>query len=188
MCLSTHCTLFCVAQKASPHSHYTHRRSHSTQSLFELQSHFKQRNKAWSLASLSGISSPQSQQLQPPNDEAETRDGVLVYGYSWWKHFITWICSTDPSHYCRKTFFFKMKANRDKECGAYLRHLLHHGLCATKKIYCCCIIHASITSPPPPALTFVLKTHTHSQSHVRAHRQRDGGKKGSMNYGLCIKI
>lgn len=44
---------FCAIQKATPHSHSTHRRSHSTQSLFELQSHFKQRNKAGGLVSLS---------------------------------------------------------------------------------------------------------------------------------------
>lgn len=62
------------SRKSTQHSHYTSRRSHSAQSLFEPQSHFKRRNKARSLASLW-----QSQQLQPPNEEAEPWGGALVY-------------------------------------------------------------------------------------------------------------
>lgn len=52
------------------------------------------------------------------------------------------------------------------------RRLLHHGLWATGNAL---LMHYTCFHYQPPALTFVLR-HALPQSHVRAHRQKDGGK------------
>lgn len=63
-------TVICPASQSTvlilpeSNSHYIHWTSHFTQLIFELQCHLKQRNKAVSLVSDTGISCPQSQQLQ----------------------------------------------------------------------------------------------------------------------------
>lgn len=147
-CVLPHTALFFVVQK----NHSTLTLDSQEKPLHTIiiwaQSYFKQLNKAWSLVSLSGISSPQSQQLQHPIDEAEPW-GVLVYNIIDENTLILLKDTLQEENIFNQHHMAKIKANRDKECGSLI---LTGGICCIMgyrqlQMYCWCIIHASITSP-----------------------------------------
>lgn len=165
------------------HSKFTlhHRWSLSTQSIFELHSHFQQRNKASVLASLTGISSPHHHSCRASNDEAEPWEEGLNVIQLTFKNFTAWICSTDPSH-CHviagKSFSAPSSGKDEGKQGHRVWWSLEESAASWASGNWKCTADALYMHPlpaPPAALTFVLK-HAHTHSHVQAHTQRDEGK------------
>lgn len=171
-CVPPHPALFCVTKKATPHS------QEEPLYLLEFQSHFKQQNKAGSLASLTGISSLQSQNLQPLNDEAEPCEGVLAYD--------TVDENTLKRKHGRHTLLLVTPNwQRRMQTGtqwfwAYWRHLLHHGTVNVLLMHYTCIHY-----PPASCTNLCTETRTFTFTGAQTEGWR---KKVQWIMDLFIKI